>query len=692
MEPALKLEIVPFSSFILIPFWHTLAKKKLEEYKLDDSARSISATYKISNYKENRANLYFDTDSLEPLTKTTGQVEVRIPGYLKNCNTAESFEAGDKFTLLEEQSLEFYKQLTHVAEHPEQYEKVPVLNTFLLVTFADLKHHLFKYSLASPIFKLEKVKISSRKSLNTGLSGNSNLEDFESKLRTFLLEIGNTPPVLFAELAPNETEEQSKNQSYRFFLSLSEYFSKLSDSATHSRISAVVFDSYNQENKYGEPIYNFILLNLLHRQSIASANKSYPSNLRLLVIKDFIAPSSSSKTAWSRSQLLDVDLSEAKIPEGVPKVLTVNSLKENKVVDLKTQLDERSLSTMAVDLNIKLMKWRLLPELDIEKVQKTRCLLFGAGTLGCQLARNLLGWGVRNISFVDYGRVTHSNPVRQSLYDFEDALGGGKPKAETAALKLAKIFPEINAKGYSLEVPMPGHYAESVEKQKQISETLNKLEELVESHDAIFLLTDNRESRWLPTVLANKYNKICITVGLGFDSYVIVRNGISSAIHNEAAHGERLGCYFCNDILSPHNSMKDRTLDQQCTVTRPGLSFISSAYASELLISLLHHPNGIGAKAYDPEVKGNEETCLGYLPQYLRGSCSEYENRIFVSHAFPNCVACSDYVLKEFCEKRDEFMIMVMNDPDYLQSVTKIADVLKETEDGECLIIEDDDF
>lgn len=56
--------------------------------------------------------------------------------------------------------------------------------------------------------------------------------------------------------------------------------------------------------------------------------------------------------------------------------------------------------------------------------------------------------------------------------------------------------------------------------------------------------------------------------------------------------------------------MKDRSLDQQCTVTRPGLSFVSSAYASELLVSLLHHPLRHGAPAHDEPSK-LPETDLG---------------------------------------------------------------------------------
>jgi len=49
-----------------------------------------------------------------------------------------------------------------------------------------------------------------------------------------------------------------------------------------------------------------------------------------------------------------------------------------------------SLADQAVDLNLKLIKWRIAPTLDLEKIKNTRCLLLGAGTLGSYVARNLL--------------------------------------------------------------------------------------------------------------------------------------------------------------------------------------------------------------------------------------------------------------------------------------------------------------
>ena len=56
---------------------------------------------------------------------------------------------------------------------------------------------------------------------------------------------------------------------------------------------------------------------------------------------------------------------------------------------------------------------------------------------------------------------------------------------------------------------MPGHPVPptSVGKTKKDIETLEKL---IDEHDAIFLLMDSRESRWLPTVIGASKGKVWI--------------------------------------------------------------------------------------------------------------------------------------------------------------------------------------
>ena len=170
------------------------------------------------------------------------------------------------------------------------------------------------------------------------------------------------------------------------------------------------------------------------------------------------------------------------------------------------------------------MRWRALPELDTDKLAATKCLLLGAGTLGCNVARCLLGWGVRHITFLDCGVVSFSNPVRQPLYTFEDCgKGGGSPKAAAAAAALSRVHPGVVASGVNLRIPMPGHPSPDPLQDEADSK---KLDALIDDHDVVFLLTDTRESRWLPTLLCSAKGKLVMNAALGFDSYLVMRHGV----------------------------------------------------------------------------------------------------------------------------------------------------------------------
>lgn len=93
---------------------------------------------------------------------------------------------------------------------------------------------------------------------------------------------------------------------------------------------------------------------------------------------------------------------------------------------------------------------------------------------------------------------------------------------------------------------MAGHPIINEEKTRADFELLK---DLVDKHDAIFLLMDTRESRWLPTVMGKAAGKIVMNAALGFDSFVVMRHGVLSS---------DLGCYFCNDVVAPINVSRFR--------------------------------------------------------------------------------------------------------------------------------------
>lgn len=345
----------------------------------------------------------------------------------------------------------------------------------------------------------------------------------------------------------------------------------------------------------------------------------------------------------------------------------------SRMADLNEYMDPKRLADQSVDLNLKLMKWRISPNLDLDKIKNTKCLLLGAGTLGSYVARNLLGWGVRKITFVDNGRVSFSNPVRQPLFDFEDCLGGGAKKATTASEALRRIYPGVDSTGYDLSVPMAGHPITDAASTKK---DFDQLKELIDSHDVVFLLMDTRESRWLPTVMGKATGKIVMNAALGFDTFVVMRHGVKTELEPETD----LGCYFCNDVVVPADSVKDQTLDQQCTVTRPGVAAIASALLVELLVSILQHPQGPAAPAPKSMTEDRGEHPLGLIPHQIRGFLSTFQNMSIAGKSYNCCSACSDKIVDAYKADGWTFVQQALNEKGFVEELSGLAEVQKAAE------------
>jgi len=258
----------------------------------------------------------------------------------------------------------------------------------------------------------------------------------------------------------------------------------------------------------------------------------------------------------------------------------------------------------------------------------------------------------------------------------------------------------VECDSVNLSIPMPGHQVSS-SLEGEVKSAHDKLVSLIESHDVIFLLMDSRESRWLPTVISACYpDKIVINAALGFDTYLVMRHGIRTAEGNASpptsymkglVEGQCLGCYFCNDVVAPGDSMSDRTLDMQCTVTRAGVSAVAAALAVELAISCIQHPQRGGAPA-GIGAEESPEGVLGIIPHTIRGSLHSFNQYLPTGPAFSQCTACSPKVLELYKSEGFELVKKVGEDPKYLEEITGLTDLLNNTDIMDSVIgLSDDD-
>lgn len=681
-EESKKLMFVPFSSSLDASFWYKLSDNKLNAYGLDESAKPIFGFYYNGYSASPTCRLSVDYTAFDSVAQAPPR-HCKAQGELYLTNTIEAFKEFDQKGILKKVAEKLFKSI----QSGEAIKDPSSLTQFIMLAFADLKKYHYYYWFAYPCLCLPPdVFVIKQGTLD---------QHFTSKQLENLLE---TYDQFQSAASSYQTHFLVKEVSADTFTihSISETENLLPD-----KLIFAFFDPCSADDFPGWPLRNYLYL-------ISYSWGERLSEVEIICFKDRMK---NGVRSVSHSLIFSLKVPSVKGATECPTFVGWEKNERNKMgprmVNLSHSMDPTKLAASAVDLNLKLMRWRLMPDLDLDKICNTRCLLLGSGTLGCNVARCLIGWGVRNLTLVDNGRISYSNPVRQSLFVFEDSLNGGKPKAETAAESLRKIFPGLNAVGITLSIPMPGHHV-SVTGVEQTRKDVEVLEKLIEEHDAIFLLMDTRESRWLPSVIGASQQKIVINAALGFDTFLVIRHGLRNVkegcqkssddnvdIPQGELPGDKLGCYFCNDVVAPGDSTKDRTLDQQCTVSRPGISMMGAALAVELLVSILQHPSGLNAPAStnsetDSFLKDTESS-FGIVPHQMRGFLSRYHIVLPAASSFSKCTACSDIVLNNYRSRGFDFLYEAFNLPSYLEDLTGLTQMHQETADADILSISDED-
>lgn len=680
-EPSI-LKFAPFSSAVDAGFWHKFTQLKLDVLHLSEDAIPITGYYVNSDAPGLPSRLGVEYDALDK-NKSPSKWSCSAVGTLINTNTVEEFRNRDKQEILKASATVLWDAIisNSALENPS------ILTSFLMFTFADLKKYHYYYWFAFPAFTLPKTipLIKQPRCLSAILT--------DKQIALLLLAC--------------EGLGTDVHQGFFTFTQYGNEFGihplgdyphiRTAARGTDKDVFLAFSDPCTLPHNPGWPLRNLLTLVALKWSNLWSTHKILCLRIRIRNgIKDA-----------THSLVLEVDLGRIDDPDNPPDLPPFLGWEKNergkmgpRMVNLSASMDPTKLAESAVDLNLKLMRWRVAPQLDLPIIQNTRCLLLGSGTLGCSVARCLLAWGVRHMTLLDSGKVSYSNPVRQNLFTFKDCLNSGKYKALAAAEALAEIYPRVNCKGVVVNIPMPGHtVSESLE--QQVRGDVATLEQLIDEHDVIFLLMDSRESRWLPTLLGAAKCKLVLTAALGFDSYLVIRHGFrckekqreEGSAGSKASErnftalrgcipGNLLGCYFCNDVVAPGDSTHDRTLDQQCTVTRPGVSYLAAAHVTELMVSILQHPDrGLAeASLNDADVK---EGVLGPVPHSIRGFLGRHKLLTPASTAFQQCSGCSDKVIAAYREGGFEFLVKVFNSPAYLEEVSGLSELHQCVDDSQ---------
>ncbi|NWS13812.1 ATG7 enzyme, partial [Pachyramphus minor] len=364
-----KLQFAPFSSALDAGFWHELTQKKLNEYRLDETPKVIKGYYYNGDPLGLPARLTLEFSAFDMNASIPARCCPAF-GTLYNTNTFETFKSCDKKSLLEKEANEIWESIKSGAA----LENPMLLNRFLLLTFADLKKYHFYYWFCYPalcfpngIHIIQKpVCLGERFSLNQIHALQKAYDELCQKERVTAL------PYFLIKYHDNSVMISLLKKWDGFFQDQG------------GKVTVGVYDPCNLSHYPGWPLRNFLIL----------AAHNWGNILQTVEVLCFRDRTMQGVRDVTHSIIFEIKLPDKPLGPDCPKAVGWEKNQKGgmgpRMVNLSECMDPKRLAESSVDLNLKLMCWRLVPTLDLEKIVSAKCLLLGAGTLGCSVARTLM--------------------------------------------------------------------------------------------------------------------------------------------------------------------------------------------------------------------------------------------------------------------------------------------------------------
>lgn len=371
------IQYVPFMSFVHPSFWHTLTEMKLDVDKLNESTKQIFGRF---SYRDD-INAVFEVDGTSfNSSPEIEQLYENVTGTIVNKNTVEEFKSIDKASLLNSVGEMIWANV----KNKTWIDKPNILLNFFILSFADLKKFHYYYWFAFPAPSQPTVYLKERSKIDA---------HFDKKQVEQLIQQHKS-----LELAQKSFFIVVCSQEGLIIKTIGEVLDKneIVQSEIKENLSEMYFgflDPSNGENpgwtlrlyvaallEHCPSLRNTALNMLGLRFNIGGVENSYVFTLR--VPEDVKSTESAGWVGWERNDRGNFG---------------------PKLANMSASMDPIKLADTSSDLNIKLMKWRLVPDLNVNVMKETKCLLLGAGTLGCHVARDLL---VRYFAYTNFMNIT----------------------------------------------------------------------------------------------------------------------------------------------------------------------------------------------------------------------------------------------------------------------------------------------